>query len=194
MKSFLSVAGGEVFTSEILINKSRFLCFVKHVFTAAEAEDFIVSKRSKYKDARHICFAYRLQNSGKLSDDGEPAGTAGKPIMEVLEKQGLCCVVAVVVRYFGGIKLGAGGLLRAYTSAVTECLKSAKKVIWESSKLYEKTMDYKTFESFLNGIKGRKIKLLSTRFDIEITVRFVAASTESIQDAVFLGDTKFAFE
>ncbi len=194
MDTILSVADNEIYTSEILINKSRFLCFVKHISNGEEAEKFLQEKRSEFKDARHICYAYRLTNSGKLSDDGEPSGTAGMPIMEVLEKQGLYNIIAVVVRYFGGVKLGAGGLLRAYTGAVTKCLDSARKVMWERAKICEKSMEYKHYNPFLNSIKNRKIKILSTNFDDGAIVRFVVAFDENVGDAVVLNETMFAFE
>jgi len=194
METILSVADNEIYMSEILINKSRFLCFVKHTESASDAEDFVKEKRAEFNDARHICYAYRLTNSGKLSDDGEPSGTAGMPIMEVLEKQGLYNIIAVVVRYFGGVKLGAGGLLRAYTGAVTECLKNASKVVWERSKICEKSMDYKQYKPFLASLKGRKIKILSTNFDDGALVRFVAGVEENIGDACVLNETMFAFE
>lgn len=194
MNELLSVANGEIYTSEILINKSRFLCFVKHITDATEAENFVAEKRQEFSDARHICFAYRLQNSGKLSDDGEPSGTAGMPIMEVLEKQGLYDIIAVVVRYFGGVKLGAGGLLRAYTGAVTECLGNAKKVLWERAKIYEKTMEYKYYKPFINSIKNRKISVLYTNFGNGATVKFVASLDENINDAKEIKETMFAFD
>ncbi len=194
METILSVADNEIFTSEILINKSRFLCFVKHISSSDEAEDFVQEKRKEFKDARHICYAYRLTNSGKLSDDGEPSGTAGMPIMEVLEKQGLFNIVAIVVRYFGGVKLGAGGLLRAYTGAVTQCLNSSRKVLWERAKICEKSMEYKQYNSFLSSIKNRKIKILNTNFDDGAVVRFAVALNEDVGDALVLDETMFAFE
>lgn len=194
METILSVADDEIFTSEILINKSRFLCFVKHISSSDEAEDFVQEKRKEFKDARHICYAYRLTNSGKLSDDGEPSGTAGMPIMEVLEKQGLFNIIAIVVRYFGGVKLGAGGLLRAYTGAVTQCLNSSRKVLWERAKICEKSMEYKQYNSFLSSIKNRKIKILNTNFDDGAVVRFAVALNEDVGDALVLDETMFAFE
>lgn len=194
MDTILSVADNEIYTSEILINKSRFLCFLKYVETALDAEAFVKEKRAEFSDARHVCYAYRLTTSGKLSDDGEPSGTAGMPIMEVLEKQGLYNVIAVVVRYFGGIKLGAGGLLRAYTGAVTECLKTAKKVIWERCKICEKSMDYKQYKPFLLSVKGRKIKILDTKFDSNAVVRFAVALSEDVGEVKVLEETMMAFE
>ncbi len=194
MEKLLSVADKQIFYSEILINKSRFLCFVKHITSAEDAEDFIAQKRQEYKDARHVCFAYRLQNSAKMSDDGEPSGTAGMPMMEVLEKQGLFDLVAVVVRYFGGVKLGAGGLLRAYTGAVTECLKSAQKVLWENANFYQKSMDFKQYQPFVNSLKNRKIKILDTDFGECATVKFVAGVEEKILDAELEKQGMFAFE
>jgi len=109
--------GGE---GEITEKKSRFIATVSPAGAEEEALGFIESMRKKYWDARHNCFAYVIGERGELkrfSDDGEPGGTAGKPILEVIDGEGLCNVVIVVTRYFGGTLLGTGGLVRAYGAA-----------------------------------------------------------------------------
>jgi len=194
MEKLLSVADNRVFESEIVVNKSRFLCFVKYVSDEESANAFLAQIRKKYKDARHICYAFRLQNLGKLSDDGEPSGTAGLPIMGVLKKQGLYNIIAVVVRYFGGIKLGAGGLLRAYTDAVSMCIESAKKVIWERAFICEKSMDYSEYNTFLSRIKNHKIKILDTDFSLAPSVKFVVSKDEEIRNFNIVGECLFSFE
>jgi uncharacterized YigZ family protein len=109
--------------TELVIKKSRFITFAYHVKSRAEAMQHLQSLRERYPDARHHCWAYllgdpRAPKSVAMSDDGEPSGTAGKPMLNVLQHKDVGDIFVVVVRYFGGIKLGAGGLVRAYSSAV----------------------------------------------------------------------------
>lgn len=116
-------------SGEIEEKKSRFLCTVRPVRSEKEAVDFIEATKKRYWDARHTCSAFVLgsrQEFARCSDDGEPGGTAGRPMLEVLLGEGLCDAAAVVTRYFGGTLLGTGGLVRAYSGAVKEALKSAK--------------------------------------------------------------------
>lgn len=118
----------EVAEKEIVIEKSRFICTLAKVKTEVEAQDFIKKQKKQYWDATHNCSAYVLganSTAERSNDDGEPSGTAGLPMLEVLRKNSLYDVVAVVTRYFGGVKLGAGGLVRAYTMSVAEALKVA---------------------------------------------------------------------
>jgi len=115
-------------TKEIVIEKSRFICTLSKVHNDAEAQEFIKKIKKQYWDATHNCSAYVIgQNSvaERSNDDGEPSGTAGLPMLEVLRKNSLYDVAAVVTRYFGGVKLGAGGLIRAYTMSVAEAVKKA---------------------------------------------------------------------
>ena len=116
------------FQHEIVIEKSRFICTLKKAATEEEAQDFIKETKKKYWDATHNCSAYIIGVSGtaqRSNDDGEPSGTAGLPMLEVLRKNNLHNVAAVVTRYFGGIKLGAGGLVRAYTNSVATAIEEA---------------------------------------------------------------------
>ncbi len=109
-----------------IIEKSRFICYMKHVKSEEEYRDYLNEIRKKHHDASHVCSALICGNIRRSSDDGEPSGTAGAPILNVLDKRGLDESCALVVRYFGGIKLGAGGLIRAYSSAVSRCLAKAE--------------------------------------------------------------------
>lgn len=104
------------------IKKSRFITLLYKVSSLEEIENILQNARNTYKDATHCCYAYKLENIQKFSDDGEPGGTAGLPIIEVLNKKDLNNILCIVVRYFGGIKLGAGGLVRAYSKAVREAI------------------------------------------------------------------------
>ncbi len=118
-------------TDEITEKKSRFIGYICHAETEAEANAFVQEIKKKHYDARHNCFAYVLgeqQSTLKFSDDGEPGGTAGKPILEVINGAGLCDVCIVVTRYFGGTLLGTGGLVRAYTDAAKACIRATEIV------------------------------------------------------------------
>lgn len=111
------------YRDETVIEKSRFICTLKKVASEAEAQDFIKTVKKEFWDATHNCSAYVIDElAQRSSDDGEPSGTAGLPMLEVLRKNDLCGVAAVVTRYFGGVKLGAGGLVRAYTGSVAKAV------------------------------------------------------------------------
>ncbi|MGL4623525.1 MAG: YigZ family protein, partial [Culicoidibacterales bacterium] len=117
---------------EIQIEKSRFICYFAPVNTAEEAQAFIETIKKRNWDATHNCSAYLLgenQQVQKANDDGEPSGTAGIPMLEVLKKRNLTNIVVVVTRYFGGIKLGAGGLVRAYTQSVVSALDTVATLV-----------------------------------------------------------------
>lgn len=146
MKTYKYVDGEYVIKNEI--KKSIFIATVKGEVDEDSAEEFVKSIKKKYSDATHNCYAYISDinsNATRFSDDGEPSGTAGGPILEVIKKQGLVRTAVVVTRYFGGIKLGAGGLVGAYTGAAVDGINAAmvstKK---ESSKIVLET-DYSTF-------------------------------------------------
>jgi uncharacterized YigZ family protein len=111
--------------AEIIIRKSRFIANVAPVTSEEAAWEFIERIRAEHADATHNCFAFKAGASQRMSDDGEPSGTAGRPIFEVLEKQGLSDTCIVVTRYFGGILLGAGGLVRAYSQAAVAGVEAA---------------------------------------------------------------------
>lgn len=142
-KNYLTIKGyGE---SEIIISKSRFLTYVNRAETEEEALIFIDSIKRKHPQATHNCSCYLIgehDNIQKANDDGEPSGTAGVPMLEVLKKQQLKDTVVVVTRYFGGIKLGGGGLIRAYGKATTEGIDAAKVVERKLHALMKVSVDY----------------------------------------------------
>ena len=104
------------------IKKSKFYVFLYKLNNIEEIDNYLKDIKNTYKDATHYCYGYKINNLKKCSDDGEPTGTAGLPILEVLDKKNLDNILVIVVRYFGGIKLGAGGLIRAYANSVKEAL------------------------------------------------------------------------
>ena len=110
-------------TNEIIIKNSKFICIIHKIYNINDIDLYLKKVKDLYKDATHYCYAYIINDNKKFSDDGEPSGTAGSPIMQVLEKNNLNYVICIVIRYFGGIKLGSGGLIRAYSKSVVECLK-----------------------------------------------------------------------
>ena len=131
--------------AEIEIKKSKFIAHIAEIKSEDEAETFIKQTRKKYYDATHNCSAYILNSDRGIrhsSDDGEPSGTAGKPILDVISGAGLSDIIVVVARYFGGTELGTGGLVRAYSGAAAEVLKNAAVVEITEAKLIEFIIDY----------------------------------------------------
>lgn len=142
---------------EQVIKKSRFICCMKRVKTEEEARDYIEEIRKEFNDASHVCHAYVIGPNNEIqrsSDNKEPAGTAGVPMLEAILNNDMNDMVACVVRYFGGIKLGAGGLIRAYSSSVSEALQQTDKTIDVIFKQYSITYPYElsgTLESWLRN-------------------------------------------
>ena len=162
--------------SEKIIEKSRFLTYSAHVESEEEARAFIAEIRSKHSLATHVCFAFISDKTGNLqrfSDDGEPQGTAGVPILEVLKAKKLYETAVAVVRYFGGIKLGAGGLVRAYSSSAAENLDGADiRVLEMCSELFI-NVDYTGIDSAQKFISTHTCSLLSSDYGAD--VRFCVA-------------------
>lgn len=109
--------------NEIIIKKSRFITKLYYLENTDEIQNIIDNLKKEHKKCTHICFAYVINGKEKAVDDGEPSGTAGRPILNVIQKKNITNVLVIVIRYFGGIKLGAGGLVRAYTSSTSEAFK-----------------------------------------------------------------------
>lgn len=159
-------------TEETVINKSRFIGYIKRTETEEEAKDFITEIKNKHKDATHNCSAYIIGKSAlvqKADDDGEPSGTAGVPILEVLKRELLYNVTVVVTRYFGGIKLGAGGLIRAYSGAASEVVQSAGKVYEVAMVPFEITMDYTYTSKFEHVLADSPHAIKDTAYTDKVT-------------------------
>ncbi|MBS2970695.1 YigZ family protein [Metabacillus sp. KIGAM252] len=164
---------------EIIIQKSRFICHIKRVETEEEAQAFIQEIKKKHHNATHNCSAYLIGERDeiqKANDDGEPSGTAGVPMLEVLKKRGLKDTAAVVTRYFGGIKLGAGGLIRAYGQAVSEGLNHTGIVKRKLMKIMHTKIDYTWLGKLENELRSSEylIKEIHYLNDVEIET-FVAS-------------------
>ena len=162
-------------TAEIVDKKSKFIANFIYVDDVIKAEQLIKETRKKYFDARHNCIAYRIiendQIIEKSSDDGEPSGTAGAPMLNILQKNNLANVLIIVTRYFGGILLGTGGLVRAYSDSLLKAIDQAniiKKCLGEE---LEVTLDYNAFENFKYYCKNNKINIINADYTESIVCR-----------------------
>ncbi|EFR31681.1 YigZ family protein [Eremococcus coleocola] len=148
--------------AELIVNKSRFISYLEPITSPDQAQTRLQEIRKEHYKANHHCWAYILgddSNIQKLSDDGEPSGTAGMPILEVLKQNQLTYILAVVVRYFGGIKLGAGGLIRAYSSATSECLAQSQRIQNVDQNQVELVIDYKNNDGLLQSLHTHTLPL-----------------------------------
>ena len=146
-------------SSMMEIQKSKFLAKVFPLSNIEEVDQILSQLQKEYPDATHICYGYIFDNKKRFSDDGEPSGTAGMPILKVLEHQNLDHILACVIRYFGGIKLGAGGLVRAYTNSTVEALNQAKKVNLIKGVILKITFPYQQEKMVQNRIEPYPIFL-----------------------------------
>ncbi len=178
MSGYITVSGESL--SEYTEKRSRFIATVRHIETEEEAADFISEMRSKYWDARHNCYAYCLSNGIKrFSDDSEPHGTAGKPILEVIEGGGVTNVMIVVTRYFGGVLLGTGGLVRAYSTSSKDALAIAKKVEMIPCTAYKTNCGYNEHDKLLRLIKDNGGTVEGTYFTDEVTINYYFADKDT---------------
>lgn len=163
-------------TASYEIQKSRFIAYTSHVETEAEARDFVTAIKKKHFDARHNCSAWVLgadSSQQKSNDDGEPGGTAGNPILESIKQHGLTNVVVVVTRYFGGIKLGAGGLIRAYSHTASLGLEATPCLEVKPFCLMEAEMDYSLLGTVENWIRNEELRTGETAYLDKVTVRLL---------------------
>jgi len=187
--------------SELLIKKSRFIGCVQPVADRGTAQAVVASWRAQHPGAAHVCWALLAGGQSAAVDDGEPSGTAGRPMLEVLRHQDLDGVLATVVRYYGGVKLGAGGLLRAYTDSIAQALRGAEKVAIIRRHTLRCRVPYA-----LEGLLRREVEasggtLLTVRHEAAVELAFelaetaVAALTARLDEAgqgrlIWLGDAE----
>lgn len=161
MEEFITILKNE--TAEIVEKKSKFIANLFHVESVEEAENRIKDIKKKYHDARHNCIAYRVAENGQIieksSDDGEPSGTAGGPMLNILQKNNLCNLVIVVTRYFGGILLGTGGLVRAYSEVTQQAIEKSTKIIKVIGREMIIELDYSNLEKFKYYCKNNNINI-----------------------------------
>lgn len=159
---------------EYVEKRSRFIATLRHCESETEASAFLQEMRSKYWDARHNCFAYSVEN-GKLcrfSDDGEPHGTAGKPMLDVIQGSGITNIAVVVTRYFGGILLGTGGLVRAYSKSVQDCLAAAEVYKMIPSVVFTVCCPYTDHGRLVNLISSYEGNIDNTDFTDKVAITF----------------------
>ena len=173
----LTTLGREA-SAEFTEKKSVFIGYASPVKTVEEAEDFIAKIKKKHADARHNVSAYMVGNSVRYSDDGEPKGTGGVPVLEVLKKSGVDGAVLVVTRYFGGILLGAPGLVRAYSKAASMAVEEAGIVTYRNYTECTVTCDYSLYDKLLYDIGRRTIITDDTDFGGNIVLRLAVLSEE----------------
>ncbi|MGL5450740.1 MAG: YigZ family protein [Lactococcus cremoris] len=162
------------FINEEEIKKSRFICHLKRISTEEEARDFIAKIKKEHWKANHNCSAYTLGNRQEIqrsSDDGEPSGTAGVPMLEILKKKEIINVCAVVTRYFGGIKLGAGGLIRAYAGSVNHAIEEVGLVQIVNQRELILKLDYSLYDSVQRFLLTQNLQISDSEFLSEVTVR-----------------------
>lgn len=168
-------------SAEITEKKSKFICNVFHVESVQEAEDKLNIIRKKYHDARHNCYVYKVveEDAFKASDDGEPSGTAGVPMLNIVNGRNLSNILVVVTRYFGGILLGTGGLVRAYSLATTTALDDSNIIKQEMGLEASFNVEYKELEEVKYHLKNRNI-VISRQEYLENVRIFVEGREEDI--------------
>ena len=187
MEEFITILNDE--TAEIVEKKSKFIANLIHVESVEEAEDKIKEIKKKYHDARHNCVAYRVsecrQIIEKSSDDGEPSGTAGGPMLNILQKNNLCNLVVIVTRYFGGILLGTGGLVRAYSEATQQVIEKSTPITKVQGVEIEVGLDYSNLEIFKYYCKNNEINIKDTNYYENIILK---VEMEKNRKNIFLED------
>lgn len=180
MIKFKTIKNNE--TAEIEEKRSRFIASIYYVETVEEAEEAIKQTKKKYYDAKHNCFAYIINEKENIlkrfSDDGEPNGTAGSPILNVLERNNLCNVLIVVTRYFGGILLGTGGLVRAYTEAATKSVEKSEITEQELGYEIELEIQYQEFEKFKYYCNKNNINIKNIEYKENVSCIIEATENE----------------
>lgn len=174
---------------QIEIKKSKFICHLFRIENEEQAKEYIAKIKKEHYKANHNCSAYMLGENFEIqrsSDDGEPSGTAGVPMLEVLKKNQLQNTLAIVTRYFGGIKLGAGGLIRAYSTSVSEALKEIGIVQGKLQQILDIIIDYPQLGKLQNYLKNEQIAIQEIDYLEQITVKVAIDinQCESFQNAL----------
>ena len=173
MESFISIKDN--IQTELVVKKSKFICNLIKVETQEEAENMIKKMKKKYYDARHNCVAYRVMENEQIveksSDDGEPSGTAGAPMLNILQGSNLCNIIVIVTRYFGGILLGTGGLVRAYSDATKKAIQKSELVFQKDGFEIELETDYSNLENFKYYCKSNDINIINIDYSENIRIK-----------------------
>lgn len=187
MEGFITILNDE--KAEIVEKKSKFIANIFYVENVKEAENRIKEIKKKYYDAKHNCVAYRVIENGKLiekaSDDGEPSGTAGGPMLNILQKNNLCNLIVVVTRYFGGILLGTGGLVRAYSDATQKAVEKSIKIVKAEGIEVQVKLEYSNLEIFKYYCKNNEINIIKIDYFEDIILKI---EMEKNRKNIFLND------
>lgn len=181
LKKYKTIDSDDVFKAEYEINKSKFIAHVKYVEEEESAKEFLQQLKKKYYDATHNCSAWVLGVNGdkqKSNDDGEPGGTAGNPILETIKKNELTNVMVIVTRYFGGIKLGAGGLIRAYSHTAALGISASKVVTMTPMQRLSITINYNLLASVENWIRNKNISVENKDYSENVTLTLLLLPEE----------------
>ena len=181
LKKYKTIDSDDVFKAEYEINKSKFIAHVKYVEEEESAKEFLQQLKKKYYDATHNCSAWVLGVNGdkqKSNDDGEPGGTAGNPILETIKKNELTNIIVVVTRYFGGIKLGAGGLIRAYSHTAALGISASKVVTMTPMQRLSITINYNLLASVENWIRNKNISVENKDYSENVTLTLLLLPEE----------------
>ena len=180
MKEYITIK--ENAETKIIEKKSKFIANLFYVENISQAESKIKEIRKKYFDAKHHCFAYRILENEmiieKSSDDGEPSGTAGQPMLSILKNNNLVNVIIIVTRYFGGILLGTGGLVKAYSESLLEAIKETTKIKKVKGYELEVSLEYADFENFKYYCKNKDINIKDVKY-----IEYIVCKIELEADA-----------
>lgn len=178
--------------TEVVIERSRFITLVAPCPTEESARAILLARKKQHPFATHNCYAFIAEkgNSTRFSDDGEPGGTAGVPIMEALKRAGLTDTIVIVTRYFGGIKLGAGGLTRAYAKCASETIKAAEVKKYELSKKIELDIAYEDYNVYLK-MKCDDLKTVDTAFSDKVKITAYVKSEAISRFSALFAETFF---
>ncbi len=164
--------------------RSKFLAFAHHVDTTDDIKALLASYRKKYYDARHVCYAYMLgpeRTEFRANDDGEPSSTAGKPILGQINSRELTNVLVVVVRYYGGVNLGTGGLIVAYREAAADALANAETVSRQVEEVIDYSFSYPAMNEVMRIVKELSLRIVSQTFDNTCQIRLAIRKSMAAQ-------------
>ncbi|MBE6509969.1 MAG: YigZ family protein [Methanobrevibacter sp.] len=167
--------------SEINVKKSQFICHLFPTKNKRESKEIILKVNEQYNDATHNCTAYIVSDGEGFDDDGEPGGTAGKPMINVLRKNELHNVTAVVTRYFGGIKLGAGGLVRAYSKSVLEAINEAEILEVELYDVYTLVFEYSDIKLADGEVRNNNLEVVNKDYSDKVSYDVVSKDFRDIE-------------
>ena len=180
--------------SEINVKKSQFICHLFPTKTKKESKKIIIKVNEKYSDATHNCTAYIVSDGEGFDDDGEPGGTAGKPMINVLRKNDLHNVTAVVTRYFGGVKLGAGGLVRAYSKSVLEAINETEILEVELYDVYTLIFEYSEIKTVDGEVRTNNLEVINKDYSDKVSYDVVSKDFRDIEKIFEKYDNKIIVE